>query len=397
MNLHQDVQHGYSRRSRLVRYLAVVYVLLVFYASLYPFGPWRQLAASPFAYLFDPWPRYYSAADVAINIIGYLPLGILVTLSALAWATTWWAAVFATVLGTMVSLSMETLQSYLPQRVPSNLDLLSNGLGALIGAAVAASAGKRLLLSGRLHRLRQRVFLPGAMVDAGFVILVLWLFTQLYPAVWLFGNGDLRFWLNGVRNLAYTPESYRWIETGVTALNLAGIGLFVAALARAGRSTAMPLLLLIAMAVLLKSVAAAGLFKPGDASLWLTPGAMLGVPLGVVLYVSLMHLPRSRMAPAAALVLLAGALLVNAAPENPYIARSVMVWQVGHFLSFNGITRLVSSLWPFVAAAYLSWFASLQLRQQRHPERLSTPPDRPELQGTEGSAANRTEGRRGFR
>ena len=24
-------------------------------------------------------------------------------------------------------------------------------------------------------------------------MLLLWLFTQLYPAVWLFGNGDLRF------------------------------------------------------------------------------------------------------------------------------------------------------------------------------------------------------------
>jgi VanZ family protein len=397
MNLHQDVQQGYARRSRLVRYLAVVYVLLVFYASLYPFEPWRPFATSPFAYLFEPWPRYYSAADVAINIIGYLPLGILLTLSAVAWATPWWAAVFATALGTVVSLSMETLQSYLPQRVPSNLDLLSNGLGALIGAVVAASAGRRLLLSGRLYRLRQRIFLPGALVDAGFVILVLWLFTQLYPAVWLFGNGDLRFWLNAVRNLAYTPESYRWIETGVTALNLAGIGLFVSALARAGRSTAMPLLLLISTAVLLKSVAAAGLFKPGDASLWLTPGAMVGVPLGVVLYVSLMHLPRQRLAPFAALILLAGALLVNAAPENPYITRSVMVWQVGHFLSFNGITRLVSSFWPFVAAAYLSWFASLQLQQQRRAERPGAASGGPERPGTAVSTTDRTEGRDGSR
>ena len=36
-----------------------------------------------------------------------------------------------------------------------------------------------------------------------------------------------------------------------------------------------------------------------------------------------------------AVLLLSGAVLVNIAPENPYIAKSVMIWQVGHFLSFN--------------------------------------------------------------
>jgi VanZ family protein len=361
MILHHDVQYGgYARRSRLVRYLAVVYVLLVSYASLYPFGPWRELAASPFAFLFEPWPRHYTAADVAVNIIGYLPLGLLATLSALAWTPSRWAALIGTLLGTILSLSMETLQSYLPQRVPSNLDLISNGLGALIGSVIAAIGGERYLLGGRLYRWRQRIFLPGGGVDGGFVVLVMWLFTQLYPAVWLFGNGDLRSWLQSGHNLAYTPESYRWIETGVTAFNLAGIGLFISALARAGKSAAVPFLLLISAAVLLKTVAAAGLFKASDASLWLTPGAMLGIPLGVGLYVGAMRFAKHRLAPAAAIALLCGAVLVNIAPENPYIAKSVMVWQVGHFLSFNGTTRLASSLWPFIALAYLCWFGWLQ-------------------------------------
>jgi VanZ family protein len=367
MNPHQDVNAGYARRSRLVGYLAIAYAILVAYASLYPFGRWRELAASPFTFLLEPWPRYYTAADVAVNIIGYLPLGLLVTLSALAWTTPRWAVLIATMVGATLSLVMETLQSYLPPRVPSNLDLLSNSLGAFVGAVIAALIGERLLLSGRLHRLRHRIFLSGAIVDAGFVVLMLWLFTQLYPAVWLFGNGDLRFWLQGVHNLAYTPDSYRWIETGVAALNLAGVGLFMSALTRDGKSSAVPLLLLIGTAVLLKSVASAGLFKTGDASLWLTPGAMVGVPLGVVLYVALVRLSRRRLAPAAALLLLSGALLVNVAPENPYLARSVMMWHVGHFLSFNGTTRLVSSLWPFVAAAYLSWFGWTQWAQRRPP------------------------------
>jgi hypothetical protein len=34
------------------------------------------------------------------------------------------------------------------------------------------------------------------------------------------------------------------------------------------------------------------------------------------------------------------------------------VWQQGHFLNFNGLTRLVSALWPFIALGYLIYLAS---------------------------------------
>ena len=120
------MQRSFARRSWLVGYLAAAYTLLVAYASLYPFSPWRRLASSPFAFLFEPWPRYYTAADVALNVLGYLPLGLLVALAAMAWTTPRWAALIAALAGTLLSLSMETLQSFLPPRVPSNLDLLSN-------------------------------------------------------------------------------------------------------------------------------------------------------------------------------------------------------------------------------------------------------------------------------
>jgi len=49
----------------------------------------------------------------------------------------------------------------------------------------------------------------------------------------------------------------------------------------------------------------------------------------------------------------ANAALVNLAPANPYLAQSLAVWPQGHFLNFNGLTRLVAALWPFAAIAYL--------------------------------------------
>jgi hypothetical protein len=53
------------------------------------------------------------------------------------------------------------------------------------------------------------------------------------------------------------------------------------------------------------------------------------------------------------LALMAGTALVNLAPENPYLAHSLAVWWQGHFLNFNGLTRTVSTLWPFAALVYL--------------------------------------------
>ena len=357
-------RRGLARHSRLVSYLAVGYTLLVAYASLYPFSTWRGPTEGAFHFLLAPWPRYYTFFDLLVNVVAYVPLGFLFALAALPFLAPHWAALAAVVAGTALSLFVEVAQGFIPARVSSNLDLLSNGLGAMLGALLVVTMGPRRILSGHLYRFRQRVFLPGAVIDLGFVVLLLWLFTQLNPAVWLFGNGDWRDFLGNAANLDFSPATYRWIESGVTAFNLAGICLLMLALARSGQSLAGPLLALVSAALALKSVAALTLFKPGDAALWLTPGSMLGIPVGLVLYLALARLPRRAVMLVAIALILAGAALLNAAPENPYIQASVSVWRYGHFLSFNGLTQLISSLWPLAASAYLVWL----LRARGNPD-----------------------------
>lgn len=342
-----------ARQSRLVQYLAVAYTLLVAYASLYPFAGWQLPLDGAFSFLLSPWPRYYTHADLLLNVAGYVPLGFLVALTQRPRLSVRASAVAATVAGTLLSLALEAVQSFMPPRVPSNLDVLCNGLGALGGGMLAVTLGERWFLSGHLYAWRQQLFLPGGRVDAGFMLVVLWLFTQLNPQIWLFGTGDLRQLLGPAANLAYSPLSYRWIETGVAALNLACVCLLVAVLARPHRGLAAPLLTLVSAALLLKSIAAMTLFRPGDAALWLTPGSMLGIPAGALLYLGLSRLPRRAAAVAAAVLLLCGIALVNIAPANPYIEAAVRTWRHGHFLSFAGLTDLVSALWPFAGAGYL--------------------------------------------
>jgi VanZ family protein len=345
--------HSGARQSRFVQYLSVAYTLLVAYASLYPFPGWQAPLDGVFGFVLSPWPRYYTYADLLLNIASYVPLGFLVALTLRPQLSVRASAFAATVAGTLLSFVLEAMQGFMPPRVPSNLDVLCNGLGALGGGMLAVTLGERWVLSGYLYAWRQQLFLPGPRVDAGFMLVLLWLFTQLSPEIWLFGTGDLRQFLGSAANLAYSPLSYRWIETGVAAVNLAGVCLLVAVLARPQRSLAAPLFTLISAALVLKSIAALTLFKTGDAALWLTPGSMLGIPVGTLLYLGLSRLPRRAAAAAAVTLLLTGIILVNVAPENPYIEAAVRTWRYGHFLSFAGLTGLVSALWPFAAAGYL--------------------------------------------
>ncbi|WP_430495017.1 VanZ family protein, partial [Burkholderia sp. BCCCDS18] len=121
---------GTPRASPLARRAFAAYAALVVYASLYPFDGWVSLGIRPFDYLFAPMQRYVTAFDVVTNVVGYMPFGALAVLA----LHPRWRGVAATLiaagLGVLLSGSMEALQTYLPTRVASNLDLAANALGA---------------------------------------------------------------------------------------------------------------------------------------------------------------------------------------------------------------------------------------------------------------------------
>ena len=52
--------------------LSLMYVVLVVYASLYPFAEWRDQGIAPWAFLWAPLPRYWTGFDVAINSVKLL-------------------------------------------------------------------------------------------------------------------------------------------------------------------------------------------------------------------------------------------------------------------------------------------------------------------------------------
>lgn len=339
------------RVSRLPLYLAGAYTLLALYGSLYPFTGWRDSGVSPLAFLASGWLRYTTVFDLVVNALAYLPLGFL-------WATVLSARLsprivflFAVLAGGLLSFAVESVQNFLPSRVPSNLDLASNTLGALLGAAGGLRWGRDLLDGGRLHAWRERRFLRGIAGDRGLLLVGLWLLTQLNPETFLFGNGNFRSLIGLPAALEFEAGRFIELEMLTVAAQTVAIGLIGSRLA-ANHPVLLPLALLGA-ATLIKSFALMLLMQSMHGFAWMTPGTLGGLVLGVILWAGALRFTAGEQQALAAMALMLATALANLMPVNPYLENTLSVWQQGHFLNFNGLTRLASSLWPFLALPWL--------------------------------------------
>jgi VanZ family protein len=341
------------RASPTARILFALYALLTVYASLYPLEGWHNHGLSPLAYLDAPWPRYITTFDITVNLLGYMPYGFL-CVAALEPRLRGVAAVGAAAGSALVlSLALEAAQSYLPARVAVNLDVLCNLAGAALGATLAAFVVQRWMREGPVARARSALFLPGVDIDIGLVLVGLWLFTQLNPATLLFAAGDLRDLVAATPGRARRPEFFAGIEAFTAAANLVGVGLLLSALARPGQPVRTLIGALVTVALAVKIAAFAVVMRAENVLAWLTPGAQYGLVLGLAAVLFAVAMPRTARLAVAAVLLMAATVLVNLAPPNPYLVATLKLWQQGHFLNFNGLTRLVSALWVFAALAYL--------------------------------------------
>ena len=358
------------RTRRLIRQAACAYVLIIVFASLHPFAGWRDPGLPFFFFLEAAWPRYWTVFDLLSNVFAYLPLGYLLTLSFWRESRLALAACLAIMIAALLSLSMEVIQAWLPSRVSSNIDLACDALGAALGALLAYWKGRSVLhtLATSLRRLLNTV----EHTEFGLLLIALWLLTQLSPEIQLFGTGDIRHLLASIPvipSVPYDPPSFFAIETTITACNMVAIGLITHTLLAHDRLKSPALLILFALALLIRTLSAVILVNPANALAWFTPGASLGILIGSVLLLPLLFLKHSSQQVLAGFMLMAGTVLVNVAPSNPYSMAALSAWQQGHFLNFNGLTRLIASLWPFIAMPYLL----LMLRKSANTDMASNP------------------------
>jgi VanZ family protein len=347
---------GFSPHSvRLAWILVVAYPLVIVYASLMPFRGWRTPPDDILYFLTAPWPRFITLQDVAVNIAAYVPLGLLLSIGYGARHGPGRGVVVATLSATLLSLAMEAAQMFLPSRIATNVDLLANGLGALIGAMAAPLFAPTRILGGKLHAVRHRLFLDGMTADVGLVIVGLWLVTQFHPNAQLFGTGGIRATFDLPAQFAHTPMLALTAEGVVVLFNLLGVGLLMAACTRDGGRPLPPIAAVVGAALIIKVFTAAALVKVSMPLAWLTPGVYLGLGAGWFLLWGAVRLPRGAQLAAAAACIAIATVAINLAPDNPYRSPPARLLAGGtsHFLSFSGIVRALSELWPLLAVGYL--------------------------------------------
>ncbi len=345
--------------------LALAYLLIIVYASLQPFAGWRAPPLEPFAFLTAPWPRYITFDDITFNVIAYAPLGFLLTLALRARFTPAVAVVLGIAMATLVSVAMECVQTYLPARIASNVDVLANATGALIGALAAPLFSTSWIIGGRLMAARDHLFRPGAFTDAGVLIVALWIVTHLNPAAQVFSTGNLRATFDFPVYFFHTPGRLVSAEAAVVFFNLLGIALLISTLTRAGPRRWIAVAGAIGLALALKAAITLAFDRTHGAFSWVTPGVTIGLVLGAALLAALFSLGDRARTALAMLFFVAALAAINLAPDNPYFTLPPRLagGRPSHALSFSGILRALSELWPLLALVYLGWLRALRARR----------------------------------
>ncbi len=356
---------GVVRAKTVAWPLSLALMALIIYASLYPFAEWRNQGISPLAFLTAPLPKYWTGFDVAVNVMGYAPLGFFLALTGLRSGHGKWAMLMALGAGMLLSLVMETLQSYLPSRVPSNVDLALNTLGVAMGASVAWAL-ERLGALGRWSRFRERWLAPDA--RGALALLVLWPMALLFPAAVPMGLGQiferleiaLAETLEGTPFLVWLPVRDIELQPLVPLAELVCVALGALVPLLLGYGVVRTLwrravfaVVMLAAGIAVSALSAALSYGPQHAWAWLDMPVRAGLMLATAMAVLLLPLGRRG---AAALALLALAIqlgLLNQAPASAYFAQTLQTWEQGRFIRFHGLVQWLGWLWPYAALLYL--------------------------------------------
>jgi VanZ family protein len=320
-----------------------VWLMLLAYASLYPFLPMRLPSADGLQEALS-LPRYYIRSDVVFNVLAYVPFGTLATLFFRQRGDDRHAILKAIGMAAAFSMAMEFAQVFIPTRVASVLDVLTNALGAALGALMFADPVYSMA-TRPLGDVRERLVIGGAWGDAGLVLVMLWLLAQFNPALPFFGAGNIG---------EHVPPQLMVIQWVAVGMGIAGFGLFISALLR-GDGALRVTLVLLSLALWLKFAASTFMLQPNFSAEWVSAGRIAGVVGGVVALVPLRRLSRLARIYVALVLILAGAMLSKI--FGAYSAMDELLrlfrWPHGQLASFATLTRFIHELWPVAAVVFL--------------------------------------------
>lgn len=368
--------------------IALLFLVLIAYGSLYPFDTWHTPAAPLFRFLWH-WPAVLTRADLVQNVLAYAPFGLFYALHRLQRTPCELApgpsAIRRTVgAAFLLSLTMESLQQFEPARTASLADIAMNVLGALAGAMLASTIEQRGRPAAgiwpqrqlhRLHRWREQRFRSGLLPNIGLAAVALWVLAETSPLAPVFDPAYLARKLAMLAWQVQHPLRIDLAHTLVTACQLAGLGCLLRTLVRPADPRHADLL----FAVMLATVFTVKLVVLGR---YLYVAELAGAALALgVLYACRGDAANRRAdamrgttnrgttigstAVAGAVFLLAGFVLAELQPgRGPYHDFN-WVPLAGQLRSLAGMENILELFWPFFALAYLARLLTAPARRQQ--------------------------------
>lgn len=319
-------------------WITLGYSALVIYGTLFPLTEWTPPLFGWSNPITMPWPEQMLRADILINVLAYLPVGLFMTQWLRPRRGIVTAMMVASAFGCGLSFALEMMQSALPSRVPSPLDWATNSAGTLLGAALATAFDPRLLVGRVILNLRRNWFAAGTLANLALVILGLWALTQGAPFVPSLDWDNIKSGLQPLGNTLLHLETFRPLDAVETGLTIVALGL-IARMA-ALRPIAWPFLVF-TLGVLLLKVPVVGRQLTLEALVgWSGAMAMLFV------------WPRHIIARVAGIVmtLLTAYALAQFTPGDGATTHLInwvpLKSQVGTLV---GISDILETLWPFMA------------------------------------------------
>lgn len=341
-------------RARLRTLLTLGYTLLIMYASLSPFSGWTEQGLI-FGEVLHMRPSLtYTPFDAALNLLSYLPLGLLLGLTLRARFGGGFSLLLGLALGAALSLGMEYLQMFLPSRTSSNVDVLTNTSGTLIGLLLALSIASWTWLYDGMMRWRSELFQHGKEMDFGLALLALWVFGQLNPSLPLLGSvfiGELTR-----QPFAVTPDApFDAWSAGAVMLNLLMLGSLLISLVRAPRNVINLLLAALCLVAAAKFITAIILLKSWAVLLWISSEAVLGILTGIGILLTFLWLPRPAALIGGGIAALSHLLIANLLLEDtlPDASSRLYHWHYGHLLTYNGLAQTIAMTFPLLLIFHL--------------------------------------------
>ena len=161
---------------------AMVIFFIILAASFAPFSGWRWPLVSILEFVTYPLPHYVSFLDNLLNVLIYVPYAAVLSrlVRSVKWAWIWVLLVVC-----FTSFFVEVMQNFLPNRIASNLDILCNVAGGLLGLILYHLNILKYPVRW-IRRYQAAHFADVDAADYAMILILMWFVFQINPTLpWL--------------------------------------------------------------------------------------------------------------------------------------------------------------------------------------------------------------------